>query len=329
MAPTPQFTQVFAVIRHGERLDRTPSWESWAANSDSTSLHDPPLSDDGKSRSRTIGQSLGKLTPWDAAPYDLIISAPDLRCAQTASELAMELGLPVCFDGDLGEVTGQVSGVRSKWAHRKPQELTQALREDYPDVRYAVDASGRMQVTGVTRSEPESLLEARARFCCKAEIIARAAARKMRSVIIVSHGSAVAAMAHLMNFNLCLGHIPPNGFFVAKRCAASSSAFVENGVQGSDAPWTIELSKGIEQVPQMVERRQVDLTIMREECWSLHCNEFDRNAAEFRTCEAMFRNEKNVFESSAVGIPEMMKFKESIAKTLRRFALLGRFVLCR
>jgi len=325
MAPIPQFKQAVAVIRHGERLDRTPSWEAWEANSDTTSLHDPPLSDDGKTRSRARGQTLRLLTPSDAAPYELIISAPDLRCAQTASELANELSVPVCFDEDLGEVTGEVSSVRSRWAHRTPHELREALESEYPDVQYAVDMSGQMQVRGVTRSKPESLLASRTRFCCKAELIAATAARRMMSVIIVSHDSAVAGIAHHMSVKLCLGHIPPNGFFVATRSVTPSNAFLETG----DALWTVQLSEDIGRVPQVVERRQVDLAMMREQCRSLHCNEFDKDAVEFRICEAMSRNEQNVFESSAGDIPVMKRLAAPIAKTLHRLEMIGRVSLSR
>merc|ERR1712136_131603 len=71
--------------------------------------------------------------------------------------------------------------------------------------------------------------------------------------------------------------------------------FLETG----DALWTVQLSEDTGRVPQVVERRQVDLAMMREQCRSLHCNEFDKDAVEFRTCEAMSRNEQKGFDYSA------------------------------
>jgi len=295
MAPTShEFRQAVAVVHHGERLDRTEDWAHFAANpSQRTWRHDPPLSVSGKKKSRDMVQRLGSLTPDGASPYELIISSPELRCAQTASEIAQELGLPVLFDEDLKDAVSGVCGDRNR-AHRSPPKLLEALQEDYPDVPYAVDSDGQLQILGDVSVVDETLLDSASLHCCKAQLVVEAATLERMSVIMVSHDTAVAAIAHHMKKSLRVNDVHPHGFLVASRWVNSQDSEHTGCVvkeRSKASTWNIALSAGIEwQVRDSCarQRRNSEVPVARHE---LHQNVFEKGALKFRTCRSITSSE--------------------------------------
>lgn len=186
-----QFIQAVAVVQHGERADRT---FTELTLTDKAERIDPPLSAAGKKKSRVTGGRLVSLTPDGASPYQLIISSPELRCAQTASEIAQELDLPVLFDRDLVDAVHGLGGGSS----RSPQNLLDALHEDHPTVRYAVDWDARLQILGGASAGVVAMPQAMSRYHFKAELIIDAAFAQAMSVVIVCNGMTALAMAHYM-----------------------------------------------------------------------------------------------------------------------------------
>jgi broad specificity phosphatase PhoE len=301
MAPSSQqFRQAIAVVHHGERLDHTEGWAAHAASASHPAWrHDPPLSVAGKRKSRITGERLKSLTPDGASPYELIVASPELRCAQTASEIAHELGLPVLFDGDFVDVVSDLRGDRDH-VHRSPQELVEALQGDYPDVQYAVDYKGQMQIVCGVPAADESLSDAASRYCHKVQFVVEASTLTHKSVIIVSHASAVATVAHKMNKNLRIIDVPPDGFFIATRTLKLKHGECPLDVtqHGKASMWNILLSAGITCDVRESTRRQLSRSdscgiLIQPSCeglleyHSLHRNIFEKDAPQFRRCRSI------------------------------------------
>lgn len=262
------FRQAVAVVRHGERLDSTLAW---ASHPDRVSWPlDPPLTAGGLDMSRDVGFHLEKNVPEGAAPFEVVVSSPFLRCAETASEIARVLEIPVVFDRDVGEIFGEAFRDVQDRPHRSPGELAAILQRDFPDVKYAIDADGGLQVLGNGPSFPETLKQARKRFQFKAQNIARAAGAQLKSIILVTHADAVAAIASLMKMSLCFDDVPPCACFIAARSVgvvkkSSRSRLKEKTIYGACAPrWGLTLSDDIKYrvTADMVEKRRADLRTM-------------------------------------------------------------------
>lgn len=128
------------------------------------------------------------------------------------------------------------------------------------------------------------------RFCQKLELICDAAVCQLKSVIIVSHGSAVASIAHHMKKSLRLRDVPPQGFLVATRSVQVETPKVTGCIakESSKGPtWSVMLSAGIKCDVQGCSPGQkshsfgVPLT-----CNLLHHNLFEEDASTFRTCRS-------------------------------------------
>jgi len=245
------FNQAIAVVRHGERLESTGRLTSTTKSSRSWP-HDCPLTRTGMRASREVGQTLGNV--GNAAPFEVIVSSPYLRCAQSASEIARELKLPVIFDDDLGEVGEHIGRAIDPQAppHRGRRDLEQCLRRDFPSVEYAMTAD-RLQFHGGYPMFPESLSQARTRFAKKAQNICQSAAAALKSVIIVTHPDALDAIVGSMKMSWVLTEVPAGAFFVARRTVRimerrgrRTRRFTDDFVFGSQAPmWTVELCPSI------------------------------------------------------------------------------------
>eukprot|EP00450_Noctiluca_scintillans_P003620 CAMPEP_0194491970 /NCGR_PEP_ID=MMETSP0253-20130528/10688_1 /TAXON_ID=2966 /ORGANISM="Noctiluca scintillans" /LENGTH=260 /DNA_ID=CAMNT_0039332773 /DNA_START=15 /DNA_END=797 /DNA_ORIENTATION=- len=176
-------------------------------------------------------------------------------------------------------------------AQRSPQDLLEALQDEYPDVYYAVDDSGALQILRGETAEAESLENVSSRYCQKLELICDAAVCQMKSVIIVSHGSAVVSIAHHMKKSLRLRDVPPQGFLVATRSVQVQTPGVTGCIakESSKGPtWSVMLSAGIKCDVQGFWPGQkshsfgVPLT-----CNLLHHNLFEEDASTFRTCRSI------------------------------------------
>jgi len=277
------FRQSIAVVRHGERLDQTPAWLS--SPDRQTWPLDSPLTVEGRESARAAGALLQEKHPMGAAAFDIIVSSPYLRCAQSASEIARVLNIPIVFDRELGEVCGEAFRDAEGKHHRSPGELAELLEHDFPDVEFAMNGRGGLQMLGRDPSFPETLVEARKRFAFKAQTIIRAAGTQLRSVIIVTHGDAVASISSLMQMAWCLVDIPPSAFFIADRSlevmrSSSRRRLREGTVYGGRAPsWSVMLSDNIkcDIKEEAVQKRRADLRSMLHDAnlpKRLHSNDF-------------------------------------------------------
>lgn len=261
-ADTLLLSQAVAVVRHGERLDSTPEWEDYPERLQWPC--DPPLTDEGRASAGVAGLRLVEDTPQDAATYQVILASPFLRCAQTASEMAKVLGLPVVLDSDLGEILGPEFKAVCEQPHRPPKVLAEILLREYPEVEYAMTDRGSLQVVGSRPVFPETLSKARMRFGSKLQVVAQTAASKLMSVIIVTHADAVAAIAGFMKESLELLDVPPSCGFIATRSVAVMeksfwrTRWLKEPVYGRSSPkWTLHLSEDI------IHRRMRDDTQQR------------------------------------------------------------------
>jgi hypothetical protein len=196
------------------------------------------------------------------------------------------LSIPIVFDRELGEVCGEACRRDAKGKHhRSPEELADMLQDDFPDVEFAMNGMGGLLVVGKDPSFPESLADARRRFAFKAQTIARAAARQLKSVIIVTHGDAVASIVSMMHMAWCLRDIPPSAFFIADRSlgvmrSSSRRRLRDNTVYGGRAPsWSVTLSEHIkcDVKEELVQKRRGDLRKMLDDAAlprRLHSNDF-------------------------------------------------------
>jgi len=264
------FQQAVAVVRHGERLDSTPQWSSYVDRA-SWPL-DPPLTVEGHTSAREVGVYLQQNLPAGAARFEVIVSSPFLRCAQSASEIARVLQIPVILDRDLGEIMSkEFHQVRTK-PHRSPEELTKVLHHDFHDVKYALRADGCLKVVGGTPRFPETLKLANQRFCLKAQKIVQAAGAALKSVIIVTHADGMAAIAGHMRPAYCFSVVPPSSSFVASRLLGivrkTSQRFIEDAVFGEGAPsWNVAFSENIvyDEKESVVRGRRRDLANMMKQ----------------------------------------------------------------
>lgn len=206
--------QSFAIVRHADRLDHTAEWETFPDAE--TFPNDTPLTRDGFDHARKVGDVLKKT----GKPWKLIVASPYFRCAQTASCIAEKLGLPVHFDLDLGEVFDDVSMIgdcRGKPQFRPPETLEGKLREDFPDVEYVRDAAGLIVVEGKLQKFPESFDGARMRYCYKVKKLVQQAAAELASIVIVTHGDAVASVVGMLKEHWIIKKVPYTCYCIAER----------------------------------------------------------------------------------------------------------------
>jgi broad specificity phosphatase PhoE len=261
------FRQAVAVVRHGERLDSTPAWSSYPERTQWPM--DPPLTTEGHFGSREVGHHLQDDLPEGAAPFEVIVSSPYLRCVESACQIARILKIPVVFDRDVGEIFGEGFRDVQSNPHRSPKELAEILRRDFPDVKYSVDADG-VQMVGSEPPFPETLKQARRRFQFKAQLIIGAAATQVKSVVIVTHADALHSVASLMKMSWNLVDIPFSACFIAARSVgvmreSTHRRLKEKTVYGERAPkWGLTLDAHVrcEVDSRLVEKRRRDLSML-------------------------------------------------------------------
>lgn len=206
--------QSFAIVRHADRLDHTKEWETFAEAE--TYPNDTPLTADGLVHAKKVGEILRNT----GKPWKLIIASPYLRCAQTASCIALKLGLPVHFDLDLGEVFDDVSMTgecRGRPQHRPPEVLEKALQKDFHDVEYVKDKTGHIVIEGKLQKFPESFDGARMRYCYKVKKLVQQAAAELASIVIVTHGDAVASVVGMLKESWIIKSVPYTCYCIAER----------------------------------------------------------------------------------------------------------------
>jgi broad specificity phosphatase PhoE len=239
--------QSFAIVRHGDRLDHTPAWETFPGAKKWP--NDSPLTEDGHKHATEVGRVLRD----SGKPYKMIISSPYFRCAQTASRIAQVLNLPVHFDVDLGEVFDDVSmrggNLQGKPQYRCPMELEAQLKPDFPDVTWIRDSDDIIKVEGKLQNFPEPFDGARMRFCYKTKKLVQKAAAELMSIVIVTHGDGVAAVVGLLREEWQITSVPYTAYALCSRrvkvLKLGSEKVIDNEpVYQTPKDWTLKLSPG-------------------------------------------------------------------------------------
>lgn len=208
------FGQTVAMVRHGDRLDHTPEWESSPERL--TYPNDTPLTAEGHEHAREVGNAL-KAT---GTPFAMIVASPYLRCAQTASRIAQVLNVPVHFDLDMGEVFDDVSMhnvVPGETQHRPPLVLEATLAKDFPDVTWIRDENMAIKVEGKLQQYPEDFDSARMRFCYKSKKLLQEAASELLSIVIVTHGDALSSVVGMLREDWKIDEVPYTAYAICSR----------------------------------------------------------------------------------------------------------------
>lgn len=242
--------QSFAIVRHADRLDHTPAWEHFPERE--AYPNDTPLTQEGFTHASDVGDVLVKT----GKPFKLIVASPYYRCAQTASCIAQKLKIPIHFDLDLGEVFDDVSMVgfcSGKPQHRPPKVLDQKLKEDFPDVEYIRDEHGLIKIEGKLQRFPEPFDGARMRYCYKVKKLLQQAAAELYSIVIVTHGDAVASVIGMLKETWLIQHIPYTAYVIGHRQVrimkrGSKEIFTEEPVYVHPEQWELQLDPGLQHV---------------------------------------------------------------------------------
>lgn len=239
--------QTFALVRHSDRMDHTEEWRTYRHRE--AYPNDTPLTPEGFTHAYQAGDLLFK----QQNQFKLIVASPYFRCAQTASCIAQKLQIPVHFDLDLGEVFDDVSmsgDCRGRPQHRPPDVLERALVDDFPDVEYIRGKDGKIKVEGKLQRFPEPFDGARMRYCYKVQKLLQQAAAELSSLVIVSHGDAVAAVVGMMKETWIIKHIPYTAYCIASRQVrvlkkGSTERLHEEAVYVHPEQWTLQLDPGL------------------------------------------------------------------------------------
>lgn len=208
------FDQAFAIVRHADRLDHTPEWPDYPERVEYP--NDTPLSKPGFQHADEVADVLKK----EDRDWKVIVCSPYFRCAQTASCIARKLKIPIHFDLDLGEVFDRVSMVgecKGKPQYRQPDILEKKLKPDFPDVEYIRDDKGKFMIEGKLQKFPEPFEGARMRYCYKVKKLVQQAATELDSIILVTHGDAVAAVVGMLKESWIVKHIPYTAYVIGSR----------------------------------------------------------------------------------------------------------------
>jgi len=239
--------QTFAIVRHADRLDHTEEWVSYPGRE--AFPNDTPLTPEGFTHARQVGDLMFKQEP----PFKMIIASPYLRCAQTASCIAQKLNVPVHFDLDLGEVFDDISMMgdcRGKQQHRPPDVLEGELKGDFPDVEYIRDHHGKIKVEGKLQRFPEPFEGARMRYCFKVQRLIQQATKELSSIVIVTHGDAVASVVGMLKESWIIKNIPYTSYVIGSRHvrimkSGAKERLPEEPVYSHPEQWTLVLDPGL------------------------------------------------------------------------------------
>jgi broad specificity phosphatase PhoE len=246
-------SQHFAIVRHGDRLDSTPEWETYEGRQ--KWCHDTPLvKPDGFKRARETGEALKK----SGAKFSKIFSSPYLRCAQTASEIAQVLNVPVQFFLGVGEIFDDIAmkGKKDGLAvHRTPKELEAELKVDFPSgVTWKRTPGGsELDIQGVLPMFPESYEDASIRFSYHFKQLLQHTAAQQRSIVIVTHADAVSTIYHMMNMDVNIKEVKYAGYLLGNRQVPvydkpTQKALVKEPVFRKPEQWTLT-SGGVKALP--------------------------------------------------------------------------------
>merc|ERR1712228_1074972 len=79
------------------------------------------------------------------------------------------------------------------------------------------DSEGRIKVEGKLQKWPENFDRARMRYCYKVKKLVQKAASELMSIVIVTHGDALAAVVGLMKENWNIGKVDYTSYAICSR----------------------------------------------------------------------------------------------------------------
>jgi broad specificity phosphatase PhoE len=207
-------------LENGEACaDHTPEWANYPERGDYP--NDTPLATVGFKHADQVADVLKEEAGKQQWKWKVIVCSPYYRCAQTASVIAKKLGIPIHFDLDLGEVfdrTSMVGNCKGKPQHRAPPLLEEKLKGDgFTDVEYIRDDSGKIAIEGKLQKWEEPFEGARMRYCYKVKKLVQQAAAELNSIILVTHGDAVAAVVGMLKETWIVKHIPYTAYVIGAR----------------------------------------------------------------------------------------------------------------
>lgn len=262
--------QAVAVVRHAERLDQTPEW--WTYPGREAWPNDTPLAQVGHVQAAEVGEKLFEKAEAENRPWQLIVSSPYLRCAQSASHIGRRLRLPVRLDQDLGEVFDEELSADGTQQNRTTEELDAYLKRDFPDVEYLRDEEGQLQIRGTLPRHPEALRTARLRFCHKVQLLVQRASAMLSSIIVVTHADALAASVSLLRPSWCLTYIPPAAYYIATRMVRvmdkrSANIYNSEPMYTNVEQWSLEVAPGlrVRNSASYIRRNNGDLSMLEKD----------------------------------------------------------------
>eukprot|EP00928_Gymnodinium_smaydae_P002225 TRINITY_DN10788_c0_g1_i1.p1 TRINITY_DN10788_c0_g1~~TRINITY_DN10788_c0_g1_i1.p1 ORF type:complete len:414 (-),score=63.90 TRINITY_DN10788_c0_g1_i1:141-1382(-) len=243
------FNQTVALVRHADRLDRTPEWKTYEEAS--MYPNDTPLNADGHVNASKVGNELAK----SGTTFDMIVSSPFLRCVETASRIAEVLKLPVMLDCSVGEIfddsymTGGAEKLKGVRQHRPLEDITRRMKEAFPSVDYLCDGNGLIHMDGTPPFYPEPFSDARVRFQQAFEDIVLSAADELKSVIVVSHGDALSSVMNILRDDVAIKQVGYCGYGLCSRSVnviEEGAAHIRTGLPVyTDTDWQLAVSENV------------------------------------------------------------------------------------
>eukprot|EP00747_Dinoflagellata_sp_TGD_P091665 gnl/TRDRNA2_/TRDRNA2_165145_c0_seq3.p1 gnl/TRDRNA2_/TRDRNA2_165145_c0~~gnl/TRDRNA2_/TRDRNA2_165145_c0_seq3.p1 ORF type:complete len:511 (-),score=93.46 gnl/TRDRNA2_/TRDRNA2_165145_c0_seq3:145-1677(-) len=154
--------QEFVVIRHSNRLDRTPNWKTYKDKD--RCPHDTPITTNGRKNVQAMVAELKARWPEGKHPWSMIACSPYLR----------------------------------KPMHRSAEELSKIVAKEYPEVAFARTPDGYLEILGKQPNWEESFLHAQLRFAARFEQHVEKATQKLMSIIIVTHADCLPVLCELV-----------------------------------------------------------------------------------------------------------------------------------
>merc|ERR1712118_635866 len=91
------------------------------------------------------------------------------------------------------------------------------LKPDFPNVEYIRDSHGKIKVEGKLQRFPEAFDGARMRYCYKVQKLVQQAVNELSSIVIVTHGDAVASVVGMLKETWIIKHIPYTAYAIGSR----------------------------------------------------------------------------------------------------------------
>jgi len=185
----PAFRQTLVLLRHSERQDyMEPTYHD--SDEGKAWPHDCPITKNGITLARQVSKEIAEI--HKEAPFSAIITSPYRRCLMTAREVAKKLKLPVMIDQEMGEVwDDKMPHDPTPW--RSPLQLKELTKSMKLSVVNPLEDNGDIKCFGRKPKWPESLEQAKKRYCSRIETYIERSAESLQNFVLVTHADALAA----------------------------------------------------------------------------------------------------------------------------------------